>query len=150
MPVTNLANASVLISNNNFRDVGDAMDVYSLLNTKFVFAFNTVEGAMYGGYLYDGAPGLGIAELYVASSDILVANNTVSGQYGFYLDATFQNGSTGQVLGNKFPNITVLGVYLGTGTSHCIWAGNGQTSMKNLGTDNVILDPSYTWPHRRS
>jgi hypothetical protein len=143
VPVSNLANASISISNNNFRDLGDAMDVFGLLNTRYVFAFNTVEGALFGGYLYDGIPGV-TAELYVASSEILVANNTFSGQYGVYLDATFQNGTTCEVLGNKFPNVTVLGIYLGTGTSHCLVAGNRPTTIENLGTDNVVLNGGLT------
>jgi hypothetical protein len=138
VPVGNLANASVLISNNNIRDVFDAMDVYGLLNTRYLFAFNTVDGALLGGYLYDVTPGV-TAESYVVSSEILVANNTFSGQYGVYLDATFRDGTACQVLGNKFPNVAILGIHLGTGTSHCLVAGNSQTSIQNLGTDNVIL-----------
>ncbi|HWU37322.1 MAG TPA: hypothetical protein VN203_06685, partial [Candidatus Acidoferrum sp.] len=60
------------------------------------------------------------------------------------LDSTFEGESTCQVLGNKFPNVTILGIYLGTGTSHCLVAGNSQTTIENLGTDNVILNHGLT------
>lgn len=144
VPVDNLANASVLISHNDIRDVLDAMDAFGLLNTRYVFAFNTVEGALIGGYLYDGAPFFGTAELYTTSSEILVTNNTFSGQYGVFLDSTFKGGTRCQVLGNNFPNVTVLGIYLGTRTSQCLVAGNSQTTIENLGTDNVVLDQGLT------
>jgi hypothetical protein len=137
--VANVSDAAVLISHNNAEDVFDAMDVFGLLNTRYEFSFNKVEGASFGGYLYDGSSSEGTAELYATSSEILVANNSFSGQYGVYLDATFKGGSTCQVLGNQFPNVTVLGIYLGTGTSHCLVAGNSSTSIQNLGTDNLIL-----------
>jgi hypothetical protein len=43
------------------------------------------------------------------------------------------------VLSNTFQNVTGLGIYLGTGTSHCLVMGNGNTTIQNLGSDNVIL-----------
>lgn len=140
VPVANVADASVVLSHNNAQDVFDAMDVAGLLNTMYEFSFNTVEGASYGGYLYDATSAQGLTELYATSSEILVNNNTISGQYGFYLDATFMGTTTCQVVGNKFPNVTDLGIYLGVGTSHCLVAGNGQTTIENLGTDNAIID----------
>jgi hypothetical protein len=106
--VANVADASVLISHNNIQDVFDGMDLQGMLNTRFEFSFNTVEGASIGGYLYDGPEGM--TEMYPTSSEILVANNSFSGQNGVYLDATFKGGSTCQVLGNHFPNVTVLGI----------------------------------------
>ena len=142
VPIANVSDASVLISHNNVEDVFDAMDVQGMLNTRFEFSFNTVEEAVYGGWLYDGSPSEGIAELYATSSEILVANNVFSGQYGVYLDATFKNETACQVLGNAFPNVTVLGIYLGTGTSHCLVMGNRQTTIENLGKDNLVLDKS--------
>lgn len=142
--VANVADASVLISHNNAQDVFDAMDVLGLLNTRYEFSFNTVAGASFGGYLYDGSSSEGIAELYATSSEILVANNILSGQYGIYLDATFKDGTACQVLRNNFPNVTILGIYLGTGTSHCLVTGNSQTTIENLGTDNVVLDKGLT------
>jgi hypothetical protein len=135
--VGNVVDASVLISHNTMQDVFDGMDLLGMLNTRYEFSFNTVEGASIGGYLYDGSS-LG-TELYATSSEILVANNSFSGQDGVYLDATFKGGSTCQVLGNKFQNVTVVGIYLGTGTSHCLVAGNSPTSIQNVGTDNLIL-----------
>jgi hypothetical protein len=77
---------------------------------------------------------------YATSSEILVNSNVFSGQYGVYLDATFMGTTTCQVVGNNFPNVTDLGIYLGVGTSHCLVAGNSQTTIENLGTDNLILD----------
>jgi hypothetical protein len=138
--VYNVANASILINHNNYRDVFDAMDVSGLLNTRYEFSFNTVEEASFGGYLYDASTAEGAAELYATSSEILVNSNAFSGQYGVYLDSTFMGRTTCQVVGNNFPNVTDLGIYLGAGTSHCLVVGNSQTTIENLGTDNVILD----------
>jgi hypothetical protein len=45
-----------------------------------------------------------------------------------------------QVLLNNLPNVTDLGIYLGTGMSHCIVAGNSKTTIENLGTNNVVLN----------
>jgi len=139
-PVASVADASVFIVRNKAKDVFDAMDAFGLINTRYEFAFNTVEGATFGGYLYDGPTGVGIADLYSTSSEILVANNSFSGQYGVYLDSTFQGGTVCQVLRNNFPNVSVLGIHLGTGTSHCLVAGNSPTTIENLGTDNVVVD----------
>jgi hypothetical protein len=140
-PVTNLSHASVLISHNKYQDVFDAMDVSGLINSWYDFSFNTVEGT-YGGYLYDGLPVSMVTQ--VTSSEILVTNNVFSGQYGVYLDATFGGGATCQVLSNTLQNVTDLGIYLGIGTSHCLVMGNGNTTIQNLGSDNVILGKAST------
>jgi hypothetical protein len=138
VPVANVANASVLISRTNSQDVLDAMDVFGMISSRYQFSFNTVQG-LYGGYVYDEYLGTQATE-GVTSSEILMANNVFSGQYGVYLDGTFKGGTTCQVLGNNFPNVTVLGIYLGVGTSHCLVAGNSPTTIENLGTDNVVFD----------
>jgi hypothetical protein len=141
-PVADLSHALVLISHNKYQDVFDAMDVAGLLNSWYEFSFNTVEGASFGGYLYDGPPLAVVTQ--VTSSEILVTNNVFSGQYGVYLDATFGGGATCQVLSNNFQNVTDLGIYLGIGTSHCLVMGNGNTTIQNLGSENVILGKGST------
>ena len=41
---------------------------------------------------------------------------------------------------NNFKAVNVLGIYLGPDTSHCIVAGNSNTTIQNFGTDNVIVN----------
>jgi hypothetical protein len=78
---------------------------------------------------------------HINSSEMLVSHNVFSGdQYGVYLDATFEGGARCQVVSNDFQNIASTGIYLGPGTSHCIVAGNSNTTIQNLGTDNVIVN----------
>lgn len=43
-PIFNVSDASIQISRNNFQDGFDAMDVGGLLNSRYEFSFNTVEG----------------------------------------------------------------------------------------------------------
>jgi hypothetical protein len=146
-PVANISNATVQISHNYFQDVFDAMDVMGLLNSRYEFSSNTVEG-MYGGYLYDGDPAT-FPAFQATASEILVINNVFSGQYGVYLDATFAGGTSCMVVGNHFPNVTDLGIYLGVGTSHCMVVGNGDTTIENLGTNNRILGVAPRGPAQR-
>jgi hypothetical protein len=137
VPVANVSHASIIISRNDCQDVYDAMDVAGLLDARYVFSFNTVERASYGGYAYD----LPITVPHINSSEMLVSHNVFSGdQYGVYLDATFEGGARCQVVSNDFQNIASTGIYLGPGTSHCIVAGNSNTAIQNLGTDNVIVN----------
>jgi len=110
-----------------------------LLDSSYVFSLNRVEGALYGGYAGDLPETVSVP--HITSSKILVSNNAFKDdQYGVYLDATFESGATCQVVSNDFQNITNIGIYLGTGTSHCIVAGNTETTIQNLGTDNVIVN----------
>jgi hypothetical protein len=136
-PIASVFHASILISGNHYQDVFDAMEIGGLRESRYTFSLNTVEGAVYGGYVFD-LPQAPVSE--VTSSEILVSNNVFSGdQYGVYLDATFAGGATCQVVANTFQNITNVGIYLGPNTSHCIVAGNSKTTIQNFGTNNVIV-----------
>ena len=138
-PVANVSNASILISRNNFQQCFDAMDVFGLLDSRFEFSSNTIEGGLFGGDVYDGTPGAGATVLQVADSQIMVTNNVFNGQqFGVYIDATFTGGSKCMVVGNTFQNVANIGIYLGTGTSNCTVAGNTQTTIVNLGTNNKV------------
>lgn len=137
-PIADVSDASILISHNNFQDGFDAMDVEGLLNSRYEFSFNTVEGGLFGGDAFDGPPVF--TGVQVTDSRILVTNNAFNGaQYGIYLDTTFAGGSGCTVVANTFQNVTNIGIYLGAGTSHCTVAGNSPTSIVNLGTDNKIV-----------
>jgi hypothetical protein len=136
-PIASVVHASILISGNHYQDVFDAMEVAGLLESRYTFSLNTVEGAVYGGLAFD-LPVAAVSQ--VTSSEILVSNNVFSGdQYGVYLDATFAGGATCQVVSNTFQNIANIGIYLGPNTSHCTVAGNSKTTIQNLGTNNVIV-----------
>jgi hypothetical protein len=122
--------------------VFDALEIGGLLDTRCTFSFNTIEGAVYGGYAFDFVTPLS----HITSSEILVSNNTfIDDQNGVYLDGTFEGGARCQVVLNKFQNVatTGIGIYLGSGTSHCIVAGNSKTTIQNLGTDNVIVNTGF-------
>jgi hypothetical protein len=138
-PVYNVSDASMLISRNSFQDVFDAMDVSSLLNSRYEFSSNTIEGGLYGGYLYDASSATGATVLQATASEILIRKNVFSGQYGVYLDGTFAGGSKCLIAANNFQNVTDLGIYLGPGTSNCTVVGNSNTAIQNLGTDNNII-----------
>jgi hypothetical protein len=131
-PFSNTSDASILIRGNNFEDVLWGADICALLNSKCEFSFNAVQG-VYGIDLLDCGAG-------TTTSKILVSNNTFSGPYGVYLEATFAGQTRCQVVANDFRQVTDTGVYLGPGTSHCVVAGNTQTSIVNLGTHNVIAN----------
>jgi hypothetical protein len=136
-PIDGVLHASILISGNHYQDVFDAMDIGGLRESRYTFSLNTVEGAVYAGDVYD-LPDAAVSQ--VTSSEILVSNNVFSGdQYGVYLEATFTGGATCQVVANTFQNISNVGIYLGPGTSHCIVAGNSNTTIQNLGTNNVVV-----------
>jgi hypothetical protein len=136
-PIASVFHASILISGNHYQDVFDAMNIGGLSESRYTFSLNTVEGAVYGGDAFD-LPQAPVSQL--TSSEILVSNNVFSGdQYGVYLDTTFTGGATCQIVANTFQNMTNVGIYLGANTSHCIVAGNGNTTIQNLGTNNVIL-----------
>jgi hypothetical protein len=144
VPVANLSGASVLITRNYSQDVFDVMDAAGLLNSRFEFSFNTVEGATWaGGWLYDEPSVAGSMVTQTTSSEILVNNNVISGLNGVYLDSTFTGGSTCRVVSNNFPNVTDVGIYLGVGTSHCLVMGNSKTTIENLGKDNVIVKRGF-------
>ncbi len=141
-PIYNVSDASILISRTNYYAPNgfDAMDVAGLLNSRYEFSFNTVEGGLYGGDVYDASSGTGATVLQLTDSEILVTKNVFSGQqYGVYLDATFAGGSKCLVAANKFQNVTDIGIYLGSGTSDCTVVGNSNTTIENLGTDNKII-----------
>lgn len=137
-PIFNVSDASIQISRNNFQNGFDAMDVEGLLNSRYEFSFNTVEGGLFGGDAFDAPSVATVAQ--VTDSRILVTNNVFSGpQYGVYLDTTFAGESSCTIVGNTFQNVTSIGIYLGSGTSHCMVAGNNQTTIVNLGTDNKVV-----------
>jgi hypothetical protein len=141
-PIANVSDASIAISRNHYQDVFDAMEIGGLLDSKYAFSFNTVEGGSYGGFVLD-LPATAPAVSHIASSEILVSNNTfIDDQNGVYLDATFEGGARCQVVLNKFQNVatTGIGIFLGTGTSQCLVAANSPTTIQNLGTDNVIVN----------
>jgi hypothetical protein len=136
-PIASVLHASILLSGNHYQDVFDAMDIGGLRESRYTFSLNTVEGAVCGGDVYD-LPIAPVSE--VTSSEILVSNNVFSGdQYGVCLEATFTGGATCQVVSNTFQNISNVAIYLGPNTSHCIVAGNRNTTIQNLGTNNVIV-----------
>jgi hypothetical protein len=133
----------VIISDNECGDVFDAMDAAGLVSSWIDFSSNRVKGATYGGYLYDAPSPLAVTQ--TTSSEILVRNNVLIGsQYGVYLDATFAGGSECQVLSNELRNVSDVGIYLGSNTSHCMVMANGGTNLQNLGLDNVIVEQSST------
>jgi parallel beta-helix repeat protein len=156
-PIYNVSDASILVSRNNSKDVFLGMDGGGLLDSTYDFSSNTVEGS-YGIDLYDVAATV----QQITSSKMLIRNNVFSGQYGVYLDSTFAGGTECLVEANNFQNVTNIGIYLGPGTSYCTVAGNTQTTIVDLGTDNKIvggrtsganvLPPSnpglQRWPHR--
>ena len=146
-PVLNVSHASILIGHNSYNSVLSAMEIVGLADSRCEFLLNTVdtvavENPSYGVLAYDNT--MAGTVVHVTSSEILVSNNAFineqkGNQNGVYVDATFEGGARCQVVSNKFQNVK-LGIFLGSGTSHCIVAGNSKTTIQNLGTDNVIVD----------
>ncbi len=136
-PISNLSDASVLITRNRFEDVLFGMDGGGLLNSSFEFSFNRVDGA-FGINLYDVGYFAEADSSQVTSSKLLIRNNVFKGQYGVYLDTTFVGENECRVVANDFRDVTEAGVYLGSGTSDCLVKHNTPTSIVDLGTDNVI------------
>jgi hypothetical protein len=139
MPVANLSGVSILISGNTLEDVGLAGEVAGVLNSMYAFSFNAINQSFIGVDIYDYIQTVP----YVTSSQILISNNVFrSEEYGVILEATFEGGSRAQAVSNNFQNTSVLGIYLGPNTSHCILAGNSPTTIQNQGTDNLIVNKS--------
>jgi hypothetical protein len=133
-PIYNVSDASILISHNNSKDVFLGMDGGGLLDSTYEFSSNTVEGS-YGIDLYD----VSATVSQITSSRILIRNNVFSGQHGVFLEATFAGRTKCMIVGNNLQNVTDIGIYLGPRTSDCTVTGNGNSTIENLGTDNVIL-----------
>jgi hypothetical protein len=146
--VSNISDSWILITGNTCEDVYDAGDLSDLLRSRYEFSFNTVQtttvyNPTYGCAIYDQDK----AVSNVTSSEILISHNVFtiqssapSGSAGIGIAATFAGGSRCQILSNNFQAVNVLGIYLGPGTSNCIVAGNGNTTIQNLGTNNVIVN----------
>ena len=152
-PVLNVSHASILIGHNNYNAVLSAMELAGLADSRCEFLLNTVENSSYDSsycvLAYDNV--IAGTVVHITSSEILISNNAfIKEQNGVNIGgrntpgATFEGGTRCQVVSNTFQTTPIsdkgIGIDLGTGTSHCIVAGNSPTTIQNLGTDNVIVN----------
>lgn len=135
-PLYNVANASVVVSHNDYEGLSIAMDGTDLVNTNIEFSHNRVEGAWIGLDFWDNSlPG------HVGST-FLVTNNVFRNTYGagVAFEQTFGEGNQCLLLGNNVQNAGDLGIYLGPGTTGCtVVGGANKTNVLDLGIDNVLV-----------
>lgn len=129
-PVSNLAEASVIISRNTFEGVDWAMDGGDFIDSSFVFSHNKVNATN------------GLALYHVFGSEdsgasYLILNNQFSGENGPIFDFNMGEGNTCLFQGNNTRHVTDVGIYLGEGTHDCLVLGYHH-NVVDLGTDNVI------------
>lgn len=123
-PITNLYQATVVISHNTYEDVIYAMDGGGLVKSSLEFSNNdvtVVNGSFLGGdvvlgegmYLYPFGP---VTE--DIDSTFLIRNNTFSGTNGPRFDMVLGTGNHCLIKGNSLQNGLVI--TLGTGSQECV------------------------------
>jgi len=134
VPIYNLANASVVISHNDFEDVYFATIGGDLVDSSLEFSHNNVEGT-FGMDLYNDA----VPE--DAGATFLIKNNQFRTEVvGVALEQTFGEGNQCLLLGNNVQNSGDLGIYLGPGITGCtVVGGANKTNVLDLGIDNVLV-----------
>jgi len=133
-PVYNLANATVVISHNDYEYTVFAMDNVNLAGSYLEFSHNRVEGGQFGVFHYDSQPeDVGTA--------LLIRNNVFDVEViGVALEQTFGEGNQCLLLGNNVQSAGDLGIYLGPGITGCtVVGGANKTNVLDLGIDNVLV-----------
>jgi hypothetical protein len=134
-PVSNLLDASVIITHNDYGGIFVAADAANLVNTRYEFSHNKVQ---------DGPIGLDIWDDFLPTfvgSEFLITNNVFSTEwFGILFEQTFGEGNECLILGNNVQGVADIGIFLGPGTSGCtVVAGSNKTNVVDLGTDNVLV-----------
>ena len=134
-PVYNLANASVVISHNDYEDVFYAMDGGDLTDSYLEFSHNRVEGGLFGMDLYN------MNQMEDVGTALLIKNNRFEVEVaGVALEQTFGEGSQCLLLGNNVQSVGNIGIYLGPGISGCtVVGGANKTNVLDLGTGNILV-----------
>lgn len=130
-PIYNVADASIVISDNTYADTIWGLDAYGLQNSILEFS-NNVVASQIGGDIYNMDEGGNNGNTF------LVLNNRFSGEYGPILEYTGE-GNQCLIKGNNVQNVTEFGVVLAEGVHGCtVVGGDTRHSVLNLGTDNVL------------
>jgi hypothetical protein len=112
-PISNLSDATVTVSHNDFEGVYFAMDGGDFINSAYVFSHNNID-AITGLSLYNG-----FATEDVGST-LLIEKNTFRGETGIDLAQTFGEGNTCEISKNDFQGVTGTKINLGDGVTGCI------------------------------
>jgi hypothetical protein len=129
-PVSNIVDASILISHNEFEEVGLAMDGGDFVDSTFEFSHNKVNAG-------DGLSLYNMFNMEDSGSSYLIRNNQFRGKNGPMYYMTIGEGSTCLFQGNNTRHVTDVGIYLGEGTQGCKVLGYHK-NVVDLGTDNEI------------
>lgn len=134
LPVYNLSNTTVVISNNDFEGNLSATLVSDLVNSRFEFSYNYVKGTIGVDFYTSDIPA-------DTGSDFLIKNNVFQVDVvGVALEQVFGEGNKCLLQGNNVQNVTDLGIYLGPGTTGCtVVGGNNKVNVLDLGTGNILV-----------
>ena len=134
-PLSNLSNASVVVSHNVYEGIFIAMDGGNLTKTNVEFSHNRVEGGAIGLDFWENA----FPEQ--RNSTFLIKNNLFRTELlGVAFEQTFGEGNHCLLLGNNVQSVTDLGIFLGEGIHGCtVVGGSNKTNVLDLGTDNILV-----------
>jgi hypothetical protein len=133
-PITNVANATILISHNEYEDMFWGSDASDILNSSVEFSHNNVTSAYLGFDLYS----MNLPE--ITGSTFVIKNNRFSGAYGILIEPEYGSGNRCLLLGNNVQQDSEIGIFLGESTEGCIVVGgSSKTNVLDLGTDNVLV-----------
>ena len=134
-PIINLANASVVISRNNYKNTFIATDGGDFVSSTIEYSHNDIDGGLMGLEFWNGDPSTD------TDSTFLVKNNRFRTDLaGIALEQTLGEGNDCLILGNNVQQVGEYGVYLGEGIHHCtVVGGSNKTNVLDLGTDNILV-----------
>jgi hypothetical protein len=127
-PIYGVQQGRLTATGNEVEDVFFAFDIFTLTNTRVLYAGNVIRDALV----------TSIIGTLDASSIGLVANEVESSASGIAMTMVFTNGATCSIVGNKLsgPDPDIL---LGPGTTHCLVAGNHGATVVDQGTSNIVV-----------
>lgn len=134
-PIINLANASVVITRNYYKNTFIATDGGDFVNSTIEYSHNNIDGGLIGLDFWNGDPPTD------TDSTFLVKNNRFRTDFaGIALEQTLGEGNDCLILGNNVQQVGEFGIYLSPGVHHCtVVGGSNKTNVLDLGTDNILV-----------
>ena len=114
----NMADATIVVSNNDFTDTSAAAEAADLVNTRVIFGNNRVEASMLG---------LTFANYILpadVNSDHIVRNNVIKAPIGVAMYQTMDADSTCLIAFNNMSWVTDTPIFLSPGAQACVLKAN--------------------------
>lgn len=117
-PLTNLKNATVVLSHNTYEEVQEAVDGSDFSDTRITIFNNRIDASVVGLWFYP------LITPAVENSVLTIRGNIFKGPVGISLNQLMDEASTCLIKNNKLQWVTDTPIYLGPGTEACVLKNN--------------------------